>query len=131
MSARTLASASSLRLSELQVDLAAVLDCRDPTRLGLNLDGLCDDLDYRLPQRLAAVARARGAEGLLVPSATRLGHNLVVFTDRLQPKLNSAGVEPPRPHLFAPAPDRPYPRSGARPSTFGASDDHPPSRRLV
>jgi hypothetical protein len=86
------------RLSELAIELAAVLDCRDPTLVGLTVADLCRSFDlratderraveraYGIPRRLAWAARARGAEGLLVPSATRLGANLIVVTDRLRP----------------------------------------------
>jgi hypothetical protein len=72
-------------VSELDVDLGSVLDCRDPAHMGLAADEVCEDLDYRVPQAIAAAAIARGAEGLLVPSATRLGDNLIVFPDHLQP----------------------------------------------
>src|SRR5262245_17936699 len=45
---------------------------------------LLDDLDLAVPQSLVA-ARRRGAEGLVVPSASLLGDNLVIFLDRLRP----------------------------------------------
>jgi hypothetical protein len=80
------------------VRLVAVLDCRDSMTVGLTVDSLCQPFDlrtmderraieraYAIPRRLAWMARVRGAEALLVPSATRLGHNLIVFTDRLRP----------------------------------------------
>jgi hypothetical protein len=42
-----------------------------------------NDHDYSIPQSVSAALRNRGAEALLVPSATLLGANLVVFPDRL------------------------------------------------
>lgn len=80
-------------LSELWVDLRAVLDCCaaiDPDRLtpavpGLVLADLCSG-DFAPTQAIASVARRQGAEGLLVPSCTALrGGNLVLFPDLLQP----------------------------------------------
>ncbi len=73
------------RISEIDVELNAVIDCREIAALGICLDALLNDLDYTVPQRIAAAALATGAEGLLVPSATRLGDNLVVFPDQLHP----------------------------------------------
>ncbi len=86
------------RLSELAVQLSAVLDCSDPAVVGLTHADLWQPIPgsppaslkalegaYLISQRLAWVARARGAEALIVPSATRLGNNLVLFKDRLRP----------------------------------------------
>ena len=67
------------RITELLVEASAVLDCRDPSVVGLTVEDLCDDLDYTVPQQLAGAALAVGAEGLLVPSATSLGDNLILF----------------------------------------------------
>lgn len=62
------------RLSRLQVELSAVLDC-------------CDDRACRspvVPHALATPACRLGVEGMLMPSCSRLGGgNLVVFPDRL------------------------------------------------
>lgn len=44
---------------------------------------LYHDSDYSVGQALAA-AIARGCEGLLIPSATALGHSLIAFTDNLR-----------------------------------------------
>jgi hypothetical protein len=80
----TLSRFNEYRLSEIRVSLRAVLDLRHSVPLGVPIDALLDDTDYSIPQALAAAARERGAEGIIVPSATRLGDNLIVFPDRLQ-----------------------------------------------
>lgn len=86
------------RLTEIAIDLHRVLDCRDPASLGLTLYDLCDARDHTIPRALAAAARDSGAEGLLVPSATQLDHNLIVFADRLRPvsQLSVRGFRTPR-----------------------------------
>jgi hypothetical protein len=70
-------------LSELHVELAAVLDCRDPTTLGINRSELLHDYNFDVSQGVAEAARNRHAEGIFVPSATLLGDVLVIFPDRL------------------------------------------------
>ena len=79
------------RLSHLRIALEAVLDCCDtracqqPGVPGLTRDDLCRRFDYRVPQELAAVARASSVEGIVVPSCSRFdGGNLVLFMDRLR-----------------------------------------------
>jgi hypothetical protein len=74
---------NDLRLTELDVTLAHVLDARQPEQYGLAREVLWHDTDYRLPQQLARLALHRGAEGLLVPSGTRVGDNLVVLPANL------------------------------------------------
>jgi RES domain-containing protein len=69
-------------ISEVSVTLTRVADCRDATRLGVTSATMLDDQDYSVTQQLGAAANAVGLEGLLVPSATSLGDNLVVFTDQ-------------------------------------------------
>lgn len=77
------------RLSELRIELGQVIDLSDPTQLDLSLDEMIADRDYSVPheptptQQLAIAALDRGAEGILVPSATLLGTNLVVLVDNL------------------------------------------------
>jgi hypothetical protein len=46
------------RLSETEVELAAVLDCREPTALGLSPRDLIRDYDFRITQAIAAAAIA-------------------------------------------------------------------------
>lgn len=74
------------RISEIEVDFATIVDCRDLEATGISLNDLLDDHDYTMSQRLGAAVIATGAEGLLVPSATRLGDNLVVFPTNLRPE---------------------------------------------
>lgn len=70
-------------LSEFHVRLQAVYDLSEPERLGINTGDLIDDRDLDLPRSLSAALRDLGAEAFLVPSATLLGTNLVVFPDLL------------------------------------------------
>lgn len=88
---------NTYRISEIEVELGTVVDCREIATLGISLDDLLNDLDYTISQRLAAAALAMGAEGLLVPSATRLGDNLVVFSTqlRLDSRLDVIGSRDP------------------------------------
>jgi RES domain-containing protein len=74
------------RITEIGILLSAVLDCRDLGTLGLPADDLWHDLDYEIPQSLAAAAIRAHAEAILVPSATRLGDNLVLFPTVLRPR---------------------------------------------
>lgn len=75
-----LSQLNDYRISELHVTLEAVIDFR-----GVPVPGLLHESDYHEGQRLAAEAIARGVEGILVPSITGLGDNLVVFPNRLRP----------------------------------------------
>ena len=74
---------NDFRLSELSASLQWVADCRDPSTLGLTSRGLSHDTDYRATQALGAAAYSSGLEGLLVPSATGLGDNLILFPQNL------------------------------------------------
>ena len=85
MSPKSMPRLNTYRLSEIEVELSKVVDCRNITALGISLDDLLNDLDYTVSQRIGAAALAMGAEGLLVPSATWLGDNLVVFPTQLCP----------------------------------------------
>lgn len=78
-----LSSLNDFRLSELSASLQAIADCRDPSTLGLSLEDLSHDTDYEATQSLGAAAESRGLEGLLVPSATRLGDNLILLPQNL------------------------------------------------
>jgi hypothetical protein len=92
---------NEFRLTELEVELTAVLDCRDAIALGLTPEDLVRDYDFIATQEIAAAAISKGAEGILVPSATRLGDNLVIFANRLlsQSKLVVVGSRDPRLHV--------------------------------
>lgn len=70
-------------LSELRISLQAVCDLRAPEEVGISREALMYDHDYSFPQSISVALRDRGAEALLVPSATLLGDNLVVFPDLL------------------------------------------------
>lgn len=67
------------RLSEIALDLTAVVDCRQPEALQVPLALLMDDGDYEVTQRIGKIVYAQGFEGMLVPSATALGDNLILF----------------------------------------------------
>jgi len=86
------------RLTELDVALEAVLDCRDATALGLAAEDLVKDYDFTIPQAVAAAAVRRDVEGLLVRSATGLGDNLVIFPAKLRStsQLRVVGSRDPR-----------------------------------
>ncbi|HEY7031146.1 MAG TPA: RES family NAD+ phosphorylase [Thermomicrobiales bacterium] len=71
-----------MRFTEIWVEFDSVVDCRDLGALGLRFDDLFDDFDYGRGHALALAALGRQAEGLLVPSATRLGANLIIFPHR-------------------------------------------------
>lgn len=80
-----------MRITRIWVQLSAVLDIRDPTQLGLTVEDVTvdptgpDDDAYHLTQEIGLAALERRAEGILVPSATRLNANLVILTDNLKP----------------------------------------------
>jgi RES domain-containing protein len=86
--AETLPYLNDYLLSTLELKLSAVLDCRDLAGVGLEERRILQDTDLRPAQALAAAAIAMGSEALLVPSATRLGDNLIVFTATLRPDSN-------------------------------------------
>lgn len=90
------------RLSELAVRLAAVLDCRDMAVLGLQPTDLWHDTDCSIPRVLAAAAIAQGVEGILVPSATRLGDNLIIFPELLRANASLEIVGERDPALYVP-----------------------------
>ena len=76
---------NSYRLSEIEVLLVAVIDCRAVTSFGISMDNLTGDHNYETTQRIAQSAVQTSSEAILVPSATRLGDNLVIFPDNLKP----------------------------------------------
>ena len=90
------------RLTELEVELAAVLDCRDAAALGLTPGDLVRDYDFIVPQEIAVAAIAKGAESVLVPSATKLGDNLVVFPNQVQGFSRLVVVGSRDPRLYVP-----------------------------
>lgn len=100
--AGSLASLDVLRMTRLQVDLSVVLDLTDPSRYGLILDNLIDDHDYELTQELGLAALVRGAEGILVPPASRVGANLVILTENLRPTSSIVVLDSIDPRLYVP-----------------------------
>jgi hypothetical protein len=70
-------------LSELSVALPGVVDCRDVMAMGLSAGDLLHDTDYGVPHGLAAAALVGGAKGMIVPSATLLGDNLIILPENL------------------------------------------------
>jgi len=76
---------NEIRFTEIEVALATVADCRNLSALGVDPVALFDDWDYSAGQALANAVRQAGSEGMLVPSASRVGDNLIVFPDLLRP----------------------------------------------
>jgi RES domain-containing protein len=99
-----LPSLNDYRMTELAVQLSALLDCRDVKAIGLGATDLWHDTDCRIPRLLAGAARARHVEGILVPSATRLGDNLIVFADQLCLESSLVIVGERDPALYVPRP---------------------------
>jgi RES domain-containing protein len=99
---KLLSALNDYRISELTVEFSAVLDLSDPLALGVTLHEQTDDLDLTRPQALGAAAFARGVEAIIVPSATRLGNNLVIFTTRLLPRSTITVVASRDPRLYIP-----------------------------
>lgn len=85
--AQNLAYLQNNVLTELHVDLDRVLDISDPTVIGLALADLTG-LDLDVCQELAKVARSRGVEALVVPSAALPGSNLVILPENLTQPLS-------------------------------------------
>jgi hypothetical protein len=67
------------RFTELWVELTEVIDCRGIAVV----EQLLDDYDYSVGQAIAKAAIELGAEAIVVPSATRLGDNLILFPEQL------------------------------------------------
>lgn len=88
------------RYTRLRVALERVLDCRDLGVLGLTGEDLWRDTDYCIPQRLALAALDRSVEGLLVPSATRLGDNFILFPEVLRSGSSITIVDHIDPNLY-------------------------------
>jgi RES domain-containing protein len=96
----TLPALANRCLSEVEASLSDVLDARAAS--GIPTPGLLDDYEYAVPQELACAAIAAGSEALLVPSATTLGDNLIVFVSRLARASTLTVVETRDTHLYVP-----------------------------
>lgn len=77
---------NSYRLTELHVELEAVLDLQALDSTGFQSTELLEGRNYSIAQDIARDALMSGAEAIIVPSATRLGNNLVIFPDNLKPE---------------------------------------------
>lgn len=97
-----LPSLNDFRLSELRAEIQRVADCREPSVLGLAPEDLSHDTDYRATQALGAAAGGDGdgVEGLLVPSATGLGDNLILFPQNLLSGSRVRAVSSRDPRLY-------------------------------
>lgn len=62
-------------LTQIEIELQRVFDWRSEQHLS--------EVSYRQSQQVAAAAFREGAEGILVPSATGIDANLVIFVDNL------------------------------------------------
>jgi RES domain-containing protein len=70
---------------KIRVKLKKVLDFTQEealTRLGMKRENLTSP-DLTLPQAISHMARQLGIQGLIVPSATGEGKNLVIFEDNM------------------------------------------------
>lgn len=92
------------RLTEFRVELRSVVDCRDLTRLGVSPSEFFHDTNYMVPQELAKAALDRGSDAMLVPSATLLGDNLIIFADNLDKSSQMTIVESVDPRLYVERP---------------------------
>lgn len=90
------------RISKLHLELANVVDCRVVSQLGLDDHHLLDDDEhaYAAGQEIAGAAFRLGYEAILVPSATRLGDNIIVFPGNLLDSSRIAVIESVDPALF-------------------------------
>jgi hypothetical protein len=93
-----------MRLSTLSVRLEALMDCRDASLMGLDRETLLHDIDYDLTQAVGEAALTRGVEGILVPSATRLGDNLILWVAQIRPGSQIAVIRSEDPRLYVPRP---------------------------
>ncbi len=86
----SLKTLANQRLSQLQVNLQAVLNlcapggCTDIDVAGVDVNSLCQPMDYEKTHQIAEIARVT-VEALLVPSCTKFPEgNLIVFPDCLR-----------------------------------------------
>jgi hypothetical protein len=91
---------NNYRLSRLFVALSQVLDLWASHGLATQIHALLtSDVDLVFTRLLGRIAYEQGAEGILVPSATRLGMNLVIFPDNVLPASQIALVDSQAPRL--------------------------------
>ena len=101
-SAGALRRLAIMRLSKLSVEVEAILDCRDAAAMDLSPDDLLHDTDYRLTQQIGAASIALGVEGILVPSATLLGDNIVFWVSQLRSRSRIVVISSEDPRLYVP-----------------------------
>ena len=82
--AATLPNLNNYRLTELAVTLQQVVDCTDPERLGLTFHEMLESTSFYYTQEIGAAVSSVGYEAARVTSASRLGHNLVIFPNNLR-----------------------------------------------
>ena len=70
--------------------------------MGLTIDDLLHDTDYRLTQQLGAASLALTVEGILVPSATLLGENIVFWTGQMRATSRIVVLSSEDPRLYVP-----------------------------
>jgi hypothetical protein len=80
------------------------MDCRDAAAMGLDPEALLRDTDYELTQTIGATALARGVEGILVPSATGLGDNLILWMAQIHSGSQITVIRSEDPRLYVPRP---------------------------
>lgn len=90
---------NAFRITTLAFELSEIVDLRDPESVDLARDSLVDDRSIGCTQAIGAAANARGAEGLLVPSASLLGDNLIIFPENLKDSSQIRIVESRDPRL--------------------------------
>lgn len=99
----------SRRISRLRLDLSNVIDCSDVVRMGIRMidlfpeDEALEDAAYDLGQDIGSAAFILGYEAMLIPSATRLGTNLIVFPANLRPDSHIQIIDSVDPALYVPA----------------------------
>lgn len=81
-----MARLNTLRLTEFFTSLTVVIDLRGLQSIDVIGVSMLDNSNYTITQQLAQAALTAGAEAIFVPSATRLGDNLVIFPDHLRPE---------------------------------------------
>jgi hypothetical protein len=89
-------------MTRLSIVLSAVLDLTDPSSYGLVLGDVIDDREYALTQELGLAALLRGAEGIFVPPASRVGAHVVILTDNLLPTSSIVVLDSIDPRLYVP-----------------------------
>ncbi len=83
----------TFRFTRFELSLARVLDCRPRTGASAALQSALTGPEIELTRNLASVDRQAGIEALIVPSATLVGDNLILFPDIVADESRFAPVE--------------------------------------